>query len=449
MMELSPIDQLPFFLTYSEILVLFPLAQDVETSRVIANLEAGVQALKKYFPFLAGQVVLEKDRAIPEPNTGTVRIMPYHGKPMLRVKHLCDSVPSYETIRKAKAPASMLDGTILAPMKGLPEHYDGTTTTPVLILQANFVREGLILCFAAMHSAMDASGLGQVIRLFGAACNGEDLPEAAVQAGNLNRTKVIPALPDDQPPLEHAEIRRTPDDSTDLHSQPAISAPWNYFRLPHAVLAKLKAEVTQECLKQSDNLWVSTNDVACALVWRAILTARSPRLNQDENTNLLRAVNGRRYLNPPISQEYFGNVVVEAATTLPLRDLTQNLPLSTITIRIRESLKGISDFHVRSVATVIRGEPDLRTISFGPQHPEQDIVISSWAALPIYPSTFGPLLGKPEFVRRPTLTSCDGLVYIMPMTPGGDLDVAMSLREEDIERVKNDEVWRSYAELIG
>jgi len=448
MMELSPFDQLPFFLTYSEILLLFPLAEDVETSKVISNLEQGVQALKKHFPFLAGQVVIEKDKAIPEPNTGTVRIEPYHGEPMLRVKHLPESFPSYNMIRIAKAPASMLDGTILAPMKALPERYDGTTPTPVFILQANFVAGGLILCFAAMHSAIDANGLGQVIRLFAAACNGEELPEVAVQAGNLDRTVVIPPLPSDQPPLEHAELRRTPNDSTGPHFQPAISAPWNYFRLTHKVLAKLKAEVSLECLKHGDSSFVSTNDVACALVWRAILTARSSRLKEDEDVSLLRAVNGRRYLTLPIPEGYFGNVVVGAATTIPLRDLTQGLPLSTITIRIRESLKGISDFHIRSVATIIRGEPDLRKISFEPQYPERDMVISSWAALPIYPSDFGPFLGKPEFVRRPTMTSCDGLVYIMPKTPGGDLDVTMSLREEDTERVKNDQVWRSYAELI-
>ncbi|MCJ1250707.1 hypothetical protein MMC30_007935 [Trapelia coarctata] len=448
-MELSPFDQLPFFLTYSEILLLFPLSQDVEASKVIANLELGVQALKKHFPFLAGQVIIEKDKACPEPNTGTVRIVSYDGEPMLRVKHLPKPFSSYDTIRRSKAPASMLDGTILAPMKGLPERYDGTTPTPVLIVQANFASGGLIICFAAMHSAMDANGLGQVIRLFAAACNGEELPEAAIQAGNLDRTKLIPILPSDQPALEHAELRRIPNDNTNPHSQPAISAPWTYYRLPHAVLAKLKAEVTQECLKHGDKTWVSTNDVACALIWRAILAARSSRLKDDEEVNLLRAVNGRRYLTLPIPQGYFGNVVVGAATTLSLRDLIQDLSHSTITIRIRESLKSISDFHIRSVATLIRGEPDLRTISFEPQYPERDMVISSWAALPIYPSDFGPLLGKPEFVRRPTMTPCDGLVYIMPKTPGGDLDVAMSLREGDTKGVKNDEVWRGYAELIG
>jgi hypothetical protein len=449
MMELSPFDQLPFFWSYSEILLLFPLAEGIETSKIITNLGHGVQALKEHFPFLTGQVVIEKDKECPEPNTGTVRIVPYDGEPMLRVKHLPQSFPSYDQIQKSKAPASMLDGKVLAPMKAIPERYDGTTTTPVLIIQANFVTGGLILCFAAMHSAMDANGLGQVIRLFAAACNGEELPEEALQAGNLDRTKVIPTLPADQPPMEHAELRRTPGDSTDSHSGLAISAPWNYFRLPRAVLAELKAGITQEGLKHGSNTWASANDIACALIWRAVLGARSSRLKEDDDVMFLRAVNGRRYMEPPIPQGYFGNVVVGAATTMSLRDLVQTLSLSTIAIRIRESLQGISDFNIRSVATLIRGEPDKRTISFEPQHPEQDICISSWAALPIYPSDFGPFLGKPEFVRRPTMTSCDGLVYIMPKTPGGDLDMAVSLREEDAEKVKHDKVWMSYAELIG
>jgi len=449
MEDLGIFDQLPFFRTYSEVVLLFPIPADVELSNVIATLENASDILKKNFPSLSGQVVLEGNDKDPAGNSGYVRLKPYHEEPTLRVEDLSGSLPSYDKIRAAKAPASLLDGNILAPMKALPDRYDGSETTPVFIVQANFIDGGLILCFAGMHSFMDATGVGQIIRLFAMICRGQEIPAGAIAAGTLDRKGIIPSLPPDQPGLEHLELRRSIDQIKAASTAERPFAPWIYFRLRNQALATLKAEAIKQCLEDKFVSWVSSNDVACALIWRAVMKARSPRLKKDDQVAFLRAVNGRRFLTPPIPEGYFGNVVVGAATVELLQDLIDGLSIPTITIRIRQSLQSITDFSIRSVASMIQSEPNKRTITFDPSAPEKDLVISSWASLPLYTSDFGPLLGNPEFVRRPHFSSCDGLVYIMPTTPDGHLDVAVSLREEDMERLKADEQWKDVAELLG
>ena len=99
---------------------------------------------------------------------------------------------------------------------------------------------------------------------------------------------------------------------------------------------------------------------------------------------------------------------------------------------------------------MLQNEPDERKIGYDLKKTEGDLVVSSWADLPLYPEGgFGPLLVMPEFVRRPRLTPCEGLVYFMPKHPNGNIDLAIASRESDLNELKADVDWMSYADFIG
>lgn len=80
------------------------------------------------------------------------------------------------------------------------------------------------------------------------------------------------------------------------------------------------------------------------------------------------------------------------------------------------------------------------------------MLFSSGAGLDVYDVDFGPLLGKPELIRRPWVECKDGasegIGYFMPKKRDGSVDVLMCLREEDWESLGRDEVWRSFGEMI-
>lgn len=43
----------------------------------------------------------------------------------------------------------------------------------------------------------------------------------------------------------------------------------------------------------------------------------------------------------------------------------------------------------------------------------------------------------------------EGLLYYMPRTDAGDIDVAVCLREEDINRLREDEILAKYGKYVG
>ena len=450
MEELAITDQLPFMHFYSQIMVCFPVAGTTDKLEIIAQLENGLKTLVRVFPFLNKQVILEHDTGSVVTSSGTVKLAPRDNanELLLQVNQLGDDFPSYEQISRARAPASMLNGSVLAPMKSIPDMCDFSTPQPVLVIRANFVTGGLLLCFAAMHNALDGTGLGQLIRHFATACRGEKISEADVKAGNLARANLFPPLRPGEPSQDHSSIHQkrdpSPPDTSDRHS---IS--WAYYSFSAVKLAALKLDASRKSTTAIDSSWISTNDALSALIWRAFVTARLPKLKMESTSSLLRAVNGRRAVRPAVPDSYMGVCIVDAFSRLSLSDLAQKLHISDIALLLRKTLNEIDDYRLRSFVSLLQSEPDKRNITYSLPSPETDVLVSSWASLPIYPSDFGGHLGKPEFVRRPTFAPLDGLVYIMPQNLTGDIDVAISLKDGDFERLKDDPVWRTYAEYIG
>lgn len=450
MEELSIMDQLPFMHFYSQMIVCFPLAGTTDKSETIAHLENGLRTLVQVFPFLNKQAVLELDPGSIVTTSGIHKLAPRDNgeELMLRVNELAGHFPSYEQISKSRAPASMLNSSVLAPMKSIPDSCDFSAPQPVLVIQANLITGGLLLCFAVMHNVLDGNGLGQLIRHFATVCRGENISDADIKAGNLARHSIFPPLRPGEPSQDHSHIHKNLDQSHPEKSG-SHSIPWVCFGFCAAKLAELKMEASREFSTVSGSSWVSTNDALSALIWRAIAVARLPKLKLESTSTLARAVNGRKSVRPAIPDSYMGVCVVDSFSRLSLSDLTQRLHISDIALHLRKNLNEIDDYRLRSFVSFLHSEPDKRKINFHGPSPDTDIMISSWASLPIYPCDFGGHLGNPEFVRRPTFGPLDGLVFIMPQNVAGDIDVAISLKDDDLERLKDDPVWRTYADYIG
>ena len=78
----------------------------------------------------------------------------------------------------------------------------------------------------------------------------------------------------------------------------------------------------------------------------------------------------------------------------------------------------------------------------------KDIILSSWAHHPIYRLEFGQL-GKPDFCRRPKMSVCPDLAYLMPRTREGDIDVAVCLTPDEVEALGKVGEWRDVMEYVG
>ncbi|KIW12746.1 hypothetical protein PV08_07932 [Exophiala spinifera] len=434
--------------TYTLILLGFPDRQGSSRDQVLSTLDSAALRLLSAYPSLAGQVV---NRGRTATNSGTYEIVPYpphENKSPVRRKDCSDLCPSYDEILKADAPFFMLDGDILCPMKGMGYAYGPETEFPVFIVQANFVKGGLLLCFACMHNALDMNGQGTVLKMFAAAGRGDELDPTLLAAENLDADSIVPLLKPGEASASHDVMRRpstlTPSQTT---AGPPRALPWNYWRFTGEGLAQLKKTAS------SGSEWVSTNDALTAFLVQRLTAVRvaAGRVAPDEEVHLYRAVDSRSILKPPVPDGYLGHLVSLADTKWSTAQDICESSFADLAVKVRKSLREVDDHFVRSLATLIKSTEDKSTIFYGAKaKPGRDFICSSWAQLHwLSNCDFGPGLGTVDFVRRARLPGVPDLTYIMPKNHKGDMHIAASTFMDDFVGLVNDQQWREFAQLVG
>lgn len=162
-----------------------------------------------------------------------------------------------------------------------------------------------------------------------------------------------------------------------------------------------------------------------------------------------------------------GHCILLWLVKLPIQ-MVANDNLSSTTIKVRRSLLGVNDSHVRSFSHLLQHEKDKTTINYGATFNEEtDIIVTSFAAQKLYGASFGDTLGIPVsvflynmvhktyfrtlkgFIRRPDLPDGHNLYYIMPATIEGDLHLVAGLSKNEFDSLAKDKKWKEYAEFIG
>ena len=442
--DLDILGQQPSLNLYTQLCFCFPLINPASHQAIISTLTDGLERLSLSFPWVAGQVVNEFSG---EGHSGTYKIISFGKIPQLLVKDLRHdpSMPSMDILRQAGFPFTMLDESIIAPCKTIPETSDGPT--PVFVLQVNFIIGGLLLTFVGQHQTMDMTGQGQVISLFSKACNNEPFTELEVSFGNLERPNLIKLFNDSYekgPELDLQVVN--PTQAHSLTRPPSCS--WTYYTFSSVSLETLKTLATKNSTAPSG--YISTDDALSAFIWQSITRVRLHRLNPNAMSTFARAVDVRSHMHiPAMYTGLLHNMTFHA-------DQFQKLvekPLGSIASHLRAAVDTkTSDlpFRTSALATFIDRTPDRRVVSFvATVDFSTDVMLSSWAKLDCYGLHFNLGLGKPESVRRPKFDPVESLVYLMPRTPDGDIAIAICLRDEDLENLRVDEEFVKYAKHIG
>jgi hypothetical protein len=453
MLNLGPLGQLPGVCTYTLLTLGFRF-RDENQQAVISLLEKAAGEIIFSYPWLAGQIVNDMPGDEKEASSGTYKVIEYkpHGQTskFIHVKDCKKLLPKYEDIVKARAPLSMLDGSIISPAYGFPYMYPSDVTQPVILMQANFVQGGLLLTSCGHHLTMDANGHEQFLRQFARLCRSEKLLEEHVHFGNADQQTIIPPLnPGEKPsPLQMLRCPSKLNDRPGAWPPSGPGATWKCFRFTAAKIAALKVEALKDCSTRSNVKYISSNDAVTTFIFSSLTAFRSKTLPEDSRTMLIRAVNSRKRLDPSISEGYMGHSILCCYTTLPLSKILKN-SLSTTAIKVRQSLIEVNDHQARSFFHLLKAEKDRTTFNYGAKmNPATDLMITSFAGQQLYSTSFGDLLGMPDFVRRPRLPDGKGLCYLLPKTRDGDIDIVIGLSDEEYEGLKGDLKWNEFAEAI-
>ncbi|ROV95549.1 hypothetical protein VSDG_05264 [Cytospora chrysosperma] len=447
------IGQLPILKTFNHGLLIFAVSDEAERDGITEALEAAETRLLESFPWLGGAVVNEGSgpgnsgiyKLVPWPTTAS---SPNH---VVRCKDLSDTVVvTIEEIFKANAPSSLLDGKVLCPYPGFPEKYEDTPENPepIIAIQANFIKGGLLLNFSAQHNAIDASGMMQVMHLFAKALRKEDYTPSELEQGNRDRTRVIPLIAPGEPIKDHSHLRLPADFRRPPPPAPEMMPTWAYFRLHKASVPIIKALASER-----DNGWdpavafISTNDALSAMYWKCLASVRVANgCSPMARSKYGRALDTRRAMG--LDMEYMGHMVYHANSFMTLAELAA-VPLPEIACRLRADLNAVNNaFSVRSYATYIAGEADKAKVMYGGMYnPDTDVGSSAVPNAGFF-HAFGPL-GRPSYARRPgNLAPIPGCVYWMP-DEGDFVPVLVCLKPDDLEGMKLHPVWSQYTEYLG
>ncbi|KAH8844647.1 hypothetical protein MCOR01_005379 [Pyricularia oryzae] len=184
----------PMIRRYTPICLFFSLPEDVPSiqAEVEQHLRRALAKLARDLPWVAGRVIYEgRD----ETHSGIRRVIPHADEIELIVKDSTAELPSFQEMQIANFPMRFLQTDVVVPpiaVTWVASPYDNDIIAPVLVLQANFVRGGLVLTIASNHTTMDMTGLGMLIGFFAKACRGEDLTSDEIAQANQDRRNVIP-----------------------------------------------------------------------------------------------------------------------------------------------------------------------------------------------------------------------------------------------------------------
>ncbi|KAL8737131.1 MAG: hypothetical protein Q9181_002002 [Wetmoreana brouardii] len=469
----SPLDEIMPHLNITLILC-FP-CQTSNKDAIYHDLHAGLLTLSERMPFLSGRVVRNTDEAEKDgkrPGGMSLVLKDPPESIELELNDMtgsdCDWRYSYNELRDGGMPMSELDGRRFAP--GGTE--DVLASDRVFRSKITFISGGCFVSASSSHGYFDAWGFVALMNTWANECRAvQTSPQIESKFDILQAGILPPALSRDVPRPRYDDLKRKPQlwkllglDWRDLDADMGMVVPYavkpvintSIFSLSSKSLDDLAEMGTpdEDDFDDQDSIWVSPNDTLIAFLWRSILRARAPSWiagphRKDSMVSV--AINGRRVLYPAIPMSYIGNVVFCCLTEFPIeRLIAPKTRLATIALALRRSIEAsLLSQVLENTVDLASCIPDVRkpgnafTSCFA-----EELVTTSVVDLPIYDTSLGELLGKPEFFRLPR-GQFGGICSVQPRQPNGSVEVFISLMEVEMTRLRQDPTFSKYASFVA
>lgn len=373
-------------------------------------------------------------------------------------------------------------GSIDEPISSLAAHAMHSTTIPEdvwpfgalpegdspLVFGASVFRfkdnEVLGLCVCMHHSAVDAAGFTEVLRVWAQETTALGSTRSQFTGNRLSRvSEALASQLSEASSKGVGELFGLLPEFSPV--PPAMPSSFPSFASQMFTIPTERLDAYKEALSRQLETSPSTNAVICALLWSFITRIRA---QHKENTptptssRLVMAVNGRRRIDPNFSTPetpYLGNLILYASAEKSF-DTLQRAPDSITELAeacntITQSY-GPTKINSQHIANVF--ELGRQTLGSSPVFPgwdlfnHKDLTITSWADLDLYQMGWGSELGQPEFVRIPS-SAADGVCIVLPRRrvdsashSQNPIEVLMMLKAEHMEALKADSLWQS---LVG
>lgn len=434
-----PLSPLDFIMppVYIHLVLVFSISQvepALSISEIVESFHKGVAQTLGQFPHLNGRIrtsTLDGSTSltipITEPDSG-VRV----------VQRFLSEDPafhlSYDDLESAHFPITKFDPTYFAPVDIMSAGDDAEA----FAVQLTFIRGGVVLVPCLHHALADGTGFDIVVKYLSDNISAATANSTIIPPEIIDRTLLCSTFSTDH--RSHPEFTILPEGlleaaitadsgtSTHRHESRVYS-----FSIPEIV--RLKAAAEESASDPASK--ISTYNYLCAILWRSHMCIRSQTgsLRDVEHSLLGMPVNSRR--NVALPENWFGNAITNALTTLPISafdstELDYVKDIHEIAAAIRASIDAVRiDGHLASVCSFIASVPDKRLLvpSFAPPG-NQNVIISSWEGMKSYEHRFGAL-GFPQSIRV-CQSTYDGMTIVLPGNKASQrTEVVISLLKEE------------------
>ncbi|KAL5074739.1 hypothetical protein RYX36_013723 [Vicia faba] len=211
------------------------------------------------------------------------------------------------------------------------------------------------------------------------------------------------------------------------------------FHFSAESIAKLKAKAN----KYSNTNKISSFQSLSALVWRSITRAR--QLQQDQKTTCNLAINNRTRMEPPIPEDYFGNLIHAVSTDTTVKELLEN-DLGWAAWKVHLAVANHNDKVVRGSVEKWLESPIVFRIDMILD--PSTVMMGSSPRFNMYGNEFG--MGKALAVRSGYANKSDGKVTSYPgQEGGGSIDLEVCLSPDTMMVLESDEEFMNSISLFN
>lgn len=491
--------------TYPAGVVYLGMKDGVNAAEVFADLQEGLHRAFLQVPWLNGKVHWQsRDTPGWRPGQLEIRYSPIAAdgpRPyQLRFNELESATP-YADIKASGFPINAFkdEGLLWAPFRA-----DIDAGAEVLVAQANFMPGACLLALSICHLASDATGTAAVLKLWGDNCRSLHSQDGAASVMLLppessDRTlldsiwakevkghsvsQIDPAtwqLVGLNPPNAngHDDQINKPSEAPPASANPP-QAVYNSQRVMKSKIFYMSpaafTALRKECIEELGTTDVSGNDVVLALIWRSLMKVRTAAMQhtkvKTEHEHEAQAGQGTTLVEiqvpvdgrPDFSQSmllparYLGNLNFHHRPTLPLAALVApDTSIASVAQTIRTSARNIHHATMLDAYSLLRAVPDygrtqpLRFLSL-----EGTLLISSMLMVPddvCFSDAVFCNDGRPE-AYRPLMGARNSLqfrlCYIFPRKKYGGIEFMVSLLEDELDFLLEDEEFGRYAFLLA
>ncbi|XP_074286249.1 uncharacterized protein LOC141611571 [Silene latifolia] len=318
-------------------------------------------------------------------------------------------------------------------------NYDGHTK-PLLSVQVTELIDGIFIGFTMNHSLVDGTSQWHFIN---------SLSEIFIQLSKSQKSESIPKISQNPVFKPYFPEGRGPILKLPMTHKVYVSITGSKDRLRERIfhfsfesIAKLKAMANEEAGVHN----ISSFQALSGFMWRSITRARN--LEPELETCCGLAMNARPRFSPPLSDDYFANLILRQQSICKVGELLDK-GLGWAAMLVHEIVVNLDDKKVRDYyetrAKVLCDGPSVSGTR-PPFYSPNLVSIGGSARFNMYGPQFG--LGKAEAVLAGYSSKQDGKITVSPgRDGGGSVDLEICLKPETMKVLELDGDFRSYVTL--